>query len=148
MSITSISMSVYCFHVNILGRPSCVTDSVCKPGAKSVSVVTSPGINGAVYTTAISMMLIRVTWGMTASGGKTVPPPVDNLKLPRTFTEYTEWFYRLLYTCFESSTPRSRRKLNYSIFNIYICFDVIFPHHYTCHSSLYISDNKERNTSC
>ena len=29
----------------------------------------------------------RVTWGMTASGGKTAPLPVDNLKLPRTFSE-------------------------------------------------------------
>ena len=86
---------------------------------------------------------------MTAPGGKTVPPPpVDNVKLPRTFTEYTEWCYHLPDTCFESSTPRSRRKLKYSIFNIYICFDVIFPNHYTCHSSLYISDNKERNRSC
>ncbi len=25
---------------------------------------------------------VRVTWGMAATGGKTVPPPVDNLKLP------------------------------------------------------------------
>ena len=39
----------------------------------------------------------RVTWGMTApeAGGKTVPPPVDNVKLSRTFIEYTEWCYRL-----------------------------------------------------
>ena len=34
LSIMSISMSVYCFHVDILGRPSCVTDSVCKPGCE------------------------------------------------------------------------------------------------------------------
>ena len=34
LSITSISMSVYCFHVDILGRPSCVTDSVCKQGCE------------------------------------------------------------------------------------------------------------------
>ena len=32
--IPSISMSVYCFHVDILGRPSCVTDSVCQPGCE------------------------------------------------------------------------------------------------------------------
>ena len=63
------------------------------------------------------------------------------------FTEYTEWCYHLPDTCFENSTPRSRRKLKNSIFNIYICFDVIFLNHYTCHSSLYISDNKERNKS-
>ena len=37
-----------------------------------------------------AMPIDRVTWGMTAPGGKKVPPPVDNLKLPRTFTEYTE----------------------------------------------------------
>ena len=86
---------------------------------------------------------------MTAPGGKTVPSPVDNLKLPRIFSEYTECCYHLPDTCFERSTPRSRRSLKYSIFNIYTCFDVIFPHHYTCHSSLYnFSDNKERNISC
>ena len=85
---------------------------------------------------------------MTAPGGKTVPSPVDNLKLPRTFTEYTEWCYYLPDTSFERRTPRSRRKLKYSILNIYTRFDEIFPHHYTCHSSLYISDNIERNTSC
>ena len=73
------------------------------------------------------------TWGTTAPGGKTAPSPVDNLKLPRTFTEYTEWCYHLPDTCFERSTPRSRRKLKYSIFNIYTCFDVIFP------PSLYMS---------
>ena len=67
------------------------------------------------------------TWGMTAPGGKTAPSPVDNLKLPRTFTEYTEWWYHLPDTCFERRTPRSSRKLKYSIFNIYTCFDVIFP---------------------
>ena len=60
---------------------------------------------------------------MTSPGGKTAPPPVDNLKLPR--TEYIEWCYHLPDTCFESITPRSRRKLKYSIFNIYTCFDVI-----------------------
>ena len=92
--------------------------------------------------------LYRVTWDMTAPGGKTVPPPVDNLKLPRTFTEYTECCYHLPDSCFERSTPRSRRTLKYSIFNIYTFFDVIFPHHYTCNSSLYISDTKERNISC
>ena len=48
MSITSISMSVYCFHVDILGRPSCVTDSVCSQAAKSVHVVPPTGINEAV----------------------------------------------------------------------------------------------------
>ena len=32
---------------------------------------------------------------MTAPLGKTVPPHVDNLKLPRTFTEYTECCYHL-----------------------------------------------------
>ena len=87
----------------------------------------------------------RVTWGMTAPGGKTAPLPVDNLKLPRTFSEYTEWCYHLTDTCFERSTPRSRRKLKYSILNIYTCFDVIFHHHYTSHNYLYIGDNKERN---
>ena len=56
--------------------------------------------------------------------------------------------YHVPDACFERSTPRSRRTLNYSIFNIYTCFDVIFPHLYTCHSSLYISDDKERNISC
>ena len=95
-----------------------------------------------------AMVDYRVTWGMAAPGGKTVPPPVDNLKLLRTFTEYTECCYHLPDTCFERSTPRSRRTLKYSIFNIYIFFDVIFPHHYTCHSSLYISDNKESIISC
>ena len=50
----------------------------------------------------------RVTWGMTAPGGKTAPLPVDNLKLPRTFSEYTEWCYHLTDTCFERSTPRSQ----------------------------------------
>ena len=72
-------------------------------------------------------------------GVKTAPPHVDNLKLPRTFTEYTEWCYHLLDTCLERSTPRSKCKLKNSIFNIYTCFEVIFPHHYTCHSYLYIS---------
>ena len=38
--------------------------------------------------------------------------------------------------------------IQYSIFNFYTCLDVIFPHHYTCSSNLYISDNEERNTSC
>ena len=85
----------------------------------------------------------RVTWGMTAPGGKTVPPPVDNLKLPRTFPEYTECCYHLPDTCFERSTPRSRRTLKYYIFSIYTCSDVIFPYHYTCHSYLHISDNEE-----
>ena len=95
-----------------------------------------------------AFMQSRVTWGMTAPGGKTLPPPVDNLKLPRTFTEYTECCYHLPDSCFERSTARSRCTLKYSIFNIYTFFDVIFPHHYTCHSSLYINDNKERNISC
>ena len=90
----------------------------------------------------------RVTWGMTALGGKRVPPPVDNLKLPRTFPEYTECCYHLPDTCFERSTPRSRRRLKYSIFSIYTCSDVIFPYHYTCHSYLLISDNEESNISC
>ncbi len=63
--------------------------------------------------------ICRVTWDMTAPGGKTVPPPVDKLKLPRTSTEYTECCYHLPDTCFERSTPRSRRTLKYSIFNIY-----------------------------
>ena len=40
-------MSVYCFHADMLGRPSCVTDSVSQ-AAKSVRVVTPPGINEAV----------------------------------------------------------------------------------------------------
>ena len=72
---------------------------------------------------------------VTAPGGKTAAPlPVDNLKLPRTFSEYTEWCYHLTDTCFERSTPRSRRKLKYSILNIYTCFDVIFHHHYTSHT--------------
>ena len=62
------------------------------------------------------------------------PLPVDNLKLPRTFSEYTEWCYHLTDTCFERSTPRSRRKLKYSILNIYTCFDVIFHRHYTSHT--------------
>ena len=86
---------------------------------------------------------------MTAPGGKTVPPPVDNLKLPRTFTEYTEWYYHLPDTCFERTVSGNRHKWRYSIFNIYSSFDVIFHHHffYTCNSSLYISDNKERNIS-
>ena len=100
------------------------------------------------YTYICIVQVHRVTWGMTAPGGKTVPPPVDNLKLPRTFTEYTECCYHLPDTCFERSTPRSRRTLKYSIFNIYTFFDVIFAHHYTCHSSLYISDNKESIISC
>ena len=82
---------------------------------------------------------------MTAPGGKTAPLPVDNLKLPRTFSEYTEWCYHLTDICFERSMPRSRRKLKYSILNIYTCFDVIFHHHYTSHNYLYIGDNKERN---
>ena len=65
--------------------------------------------NGVVdFVTELS----RVTWGMTAPGGKTAPLPVDNLKLPRTFSEYTEWCYHLTDTCFERSTPRSRRKLH------------------------------------
>ena len=35
-------------------------------------------------------IMCRVTWGMTAPGvSLTVPPPVDNLKILRTFTEYT-----------------------------------------------------------
>ena len=89
-----------------------------------------------------------VTWDMTAPGGKTVPPPVDNVKLPRTFTEYTEWCNHLPDTCFERRASLNRCELRYSIFNIDCCFDVIFPHHYTCNSSLYISDNKERNMSC
>ena len=41
------------------------------------------------------------------------PPPVDNLKLPRAFTEYSEWCYHLPDTCFERSTPRIRRTLKY-----------------------------------
>ena len=95
--------------------------------------------------TYISALHARVTWGMTAPGGKTAPLPVDNLKLPRTLSEYTEWWYHLTDTCFERSTPRSRRQLKYSILNIYTCFDVIFHHHYTSHNYLYIGDNKERN---
>ena len=40
----------------------------------------------------------------------------------------------------------ARKRVADSIFNIYTFFDVIYPHQYTCHSSLYIiSDNKERN---
>ena len=34
----------------------------------------------------ISITTRWVTWGMTAPGGKRVPPQVDNLKLPRTLT--------------------------------------------------------------
>ena len=35
----------------------------------------------------MSLTDVRVAWGMAAPGGKTAPPPpVDNLKLPRTFT--------------------------------------------------------------
>ena len=43
-------MSVYCFHVDPLGRPSCVTDSVWKAsqGANFVNDVTRLGINGVV----------------------------------------------------------------------------------------------------
>ena len=95
-----------------------------------------------IYATVHLHVAVRVTWGMTAPGGKTAPLPVDNLKLPRTFSEYTEWCYHLTDTCFERSTPRSRRKLKYSILNIYTCFDVIFHHHYTSHNYLYIGDNK------
>ena len=81
--------------------------------------------------------------------GVPVPPPVDNLKLPHTFTEYTEWCYHLRDTCFERRTSRNRSKLRYSMFNIYSCFDVIFAHHYTWHSFLYIIVIiKERNVSC
>ena len=60
----------------------------------SVNIV---NVTGAIILDAVG----RVTWGMTAPGGKTVPPSVDNLKLPRTFTEYTEWCYHLPDTCFE-----------------------------------------------
>ena len=105
------------------------------------SLLASPPCSAVSVTT----LMLRVTWGMTAPGGKTAPLPVDNLKLPRTFSEYTEWCYHLTDTCFERSTPRSRRKLKYSILNIYTCFDVIFHHHYTSHNYLYIGDNKERN---
>ena len=85
--------------------------------------------------------------GGKSSSGAIVRTTKYNLKLPRTFTEYTEWCFHLPDTCFERSTPRSRRKLKDSIFNSYTCFDVICPHHYTCHSYLYISDNKERNAN-
>ena len=67
-------------------------------------------------------MAEKVTWGMTAPGGKTVPH-VDNLNLPRTFTEYTEWCYHLPDTCFERRASGNRLKLRYSIVNIYTCFD-------------------------
>ena len=79
--------------------------------------------------------ICRVTWSMTAPGGKTVPPPVDNLKLPRTFSEYTELCHHLPDICFERRASGNRPKLRFSIFNIFSCFDEIFPHHYTCHSS-------------
>ena len=36
--------------------------------------------------------IVRIRRGVRrGGGGKTVPPPVDNLKIPRTFTEYTKW---------------------------------------------------------
>ena len=38
----------------------------------------------------------RVTWGVTAPGCKTVPSPVDNLKLPRTFTQNVALICRIL----------------------------------------------------
>ena len=100
------------------------------------------------YLSQEATSLSWVTWGMTAPGGKTVPHPVDNLKLPRTFIEYTEWYYHLQDTCFERRASGNIRTLNYNVFNIYICYDVTFPHYYKCHCSLYISDTKERNMSC
>ena len=54
--------------------------------------------------------------GMTAAGDKTVLPPVDNLKLPRTFLEYTEWCYHLHDTCFERRASGNIRTLNYEFF--------------------------------
>ena len=41
-------MSVYCFHVDILGRPSCVTDSVYKPGCEICICRHAAGMNEAV----------------------------------------------------------------------------------------------------
>ena len=69
MSITSISMTVYCFHVprvDILGRSSCVTDSVCKPGCEICKCRHAAGnqrrlcCDFAVYITAIIMVLITM----------------------------------------------------------------------------------------
>ena len=48
MSITSISRSVYCFHVDILGRRRALLTMYASQAAKSVRVVTPPGINEAV----------------------------------------------------------------------------------------------------
>ena len=125
--------------MTILAAPDCPESWITGGNYRQTVKIRS----GRFATINTRELASRVTWGMTAPGGKTVPHPVDNLKLPRTSTVYTECCYHLPDTCFERSTPRSRRTLKYSIFNIYTFFDVIFPNHYTCHSSLYISDNKE-----
>ena len=60
-------MSVYCFKVDILGRPSCVTDSVCKPGCEVRTCRHAAGNQrscaatlNSVYIAAIIMMLITI----------------------------------------------------------------------------------------
>ena len=50
---SKISMSVYCFHLDILGRPSCVSDSVCKPGCGLRTCRHAPGNQRSCATTLL-----------------------------------------------------------------------------------------------
>ena len=45
---------------------------------------------------------------------------------PSEFKSQIEQCYHLQDTCYERRPSGNRRKLNYAIFNIYSCFDVIF----------------------
>ena len=65
LSITSISMCVYCFHVHILGRPSCVTDCIASQVANPYVSSRGRGSaklcdNFAVSITSIIKMLITI----------------------------------------------------------------------------------------
>ena len=107
------------------------------------TVTSSSGENGDILTTTNKTQIVRVTWGMTAPGGKTVPPTCRQFEAtPHIYRIYRMVLYHLPDTCFERRASGIRRNLRYSIINIYSCSDVIFSHNYTCHSSLYISDNK------
>ena len=59
-------MSVYCFHVDPLGRTSCLTESVWQTGLQILSMTsrgwesTTPSGDFAMYITSIIMMLITI----------------------------------------------------------------------------------------
>ena len=85
----------------------------------------------------------RVTWGKTTPScmkfEATERVEITHKVYISSTGEYTK-------SCYERRAPGNIRKLNFAILDIYTCFYAIFSH-YTCHSSLNISDNKERHIS-